>query len=85
MTATLESVWSAASLLSAKERGHLAEQLFATVDDTDAEAEDFGLDATTWEKIDRRLDRLDAGTAVLIPGDEGLRRGRAKLAAMHSA
>jgi putative addiction module component (TIGR02574 family) len=73
--ATLEKLRSEALRLSDAERARLAHDLVQSLDapsDPDA--------AEAWEQeISRRLDAIDAGTAVLIDRDELSRRLKARL------
>lgn len=68
------SAWPAA------DRVALAEHLFASVPDDGAES-DFGLGKETWREIHRRIDSVEAGTARMIPGEEGLKWAEGQLSA----
>jgi putative addiction module component (TIGR02574 family) len=73
--ATLEKLRSEALRLSDAERARLAHDLVQSLDaPSDADAAD------AWEQeVSRRLDAIDAGTAVLIDRDELSRRLKARL------
>ena len=76
MSMPLETLESEVMQLSPAERGHLLRKLAISLDrepDDTPEAV-----AKAWdEEIDRRLDRMDRGDTVWVPGDEALRRIRA--------
>ena len=65
MTDLIEELSSKARKLPAADRVRLAEELLATVHETDDEVE------MAWdEEIRRRIADIDAGTAKLIPAEE---------------
>lgn len=73
--ATLEKLRSEALRLSDADRARLAHDLVRSLDEpSDPDASE------AWEQeISRRLDAIDAGTAVLIDRDELSRRLKARL------
>jgi putative addiction module component (TIGR02574 family) len=60
--------------LSFEERSWLAEQLW----DSARTPEEREIDAAWEAEVERRVAEVEAGTAVLIPGDEVIRELRAK-------
>jgi len=60
--------------LSVEERSWLAEQLW----DSKRTPEEREIDAAWEAEVERRVAEIDAGTAVLIPGEEVIRELRAK-------
>lgn len=74
MSRTFEEVCEEAMDLTIEERSWLAEHLWESAR-TPQERE---IDAAWDAEIDRRVAEVDAGTAVLIPGDEVIRELRAK-------
>lgn len=65
MSGLVEELSRKARSLSPEERVRLAEELLATVQETDAETE------AAWdEEIKRRIAEIDSGTARLVPADE---------------
>ena len=65
MSALMDELSKKARLLSREERVRLAEDLLATVQESDPEVE------AAWEdEIRRRIAEIDAGTAKLVPADE---------------
>lgn len=74
MTATFDSVFSAAMSLDADSRRDLAERLWDEVQTKD----DGIFSETTWNEIGRRVAASDAGTMEHIPGDVALAQIRAE-------
>jgi putative addiction module component (TIGR02574 family) len=74
MSRTFEEVREEAMELTLEERSWLAEQLW----DSARTPEEREIDATWEAEVDRRVAEVNAGTAVLIPGDEVIRELRAK-------
>jgi putative addiction module component (TIGR02574 family) len=74
MSRTFEEVREEAMELTLEERSWLAEQLWESARTPEEREID-----TAWEaEVDRRAAEVDAGTAVLIPGDDVIRELRAK-------
>ncbi|MEX2365699.1 MAG: addiction module protein [Pseudohongiellaceae bacterium] len=74
-TADLEALQNAALALSESERAKLASVLVASLDGPDEEAA-----ARAWDiEICRRVNEIEAGTALLLDVDEVLARARARL------
>jgi len=74
MSRTFEEVRDEAMALKREERGRLAEELIESI----GPEEDLPWDDEYAAEIQRRVDEIDAGTAILIPGDEVIRELRAK-------
>lgn len=65
MSDLVEELSRRARALPPEERVRLAEELLATVQEVDSEAE------AAWdEEIKRRIAEIDSGTATLIPAEE---------------
>jgi putative addiction module component (TIGR02574 family) len=74
MSRTLEEVREEAMALTIEERSRLAEELW----DSARTPEEREIDAAWEVEVDRRVAEVEAGTAVLIPGDEVIRELRSK-------
>ena len=74
MSRTLEEVREEAMELTLEERSWLAEELWESA----RTPEEREIDAAWDAEIDRRVAEVEAGTAVLIPGDEVIRELRSK-------
>jgi putative addiction module component (TIGR02574 family) len=75
MAETLKDLESAVLQLPSDARARLAERLLASLDDEfEAEAEQLWL-----AEAERRLDELEAGTAVGVPADQVLADARSKV------
>lgn len=74
MSRTFEEVREEAMELTVEERSWLAEYLWESA----RTPEEREIDAAWDTEIDRRVAEVEAGTAVLIPGDEVIRELRSK-------
>ena len=71
MASLVEELTARARALPPEERGRLAEELLATVQETDEQVE------AAWDQeIRRRIAEIDAGTANLIPAEEAFAQVR---------
>jgi putative addiction module component (TIGR02574 family) len=68
MSRTFEEVRDEAMVLSPEERGHLAEELFDSVESE----EDIQWDDEYEAELQRRIAGIDAGTAETIDSDEAI-------------
>lgn len=74
MARTLDEIRDEAMQLSIEERAHLADELF----DSLRTAEEREIEREWIEVAERRLEEVEAGTAVSYPLDEVMARLRAK-------
>jgi putative addiction module component (TIGR02574 family) len=74
MPRTLEEVREEAMELTVEERSWLAEELWESA----RTPEEREIDAAWDAEVDRRVAEVEAGTAILIPGEEVLRELRSK-------
>lgn len=77
MPTSIQTLEAEALKLPTADRTHLLERLVASLD-IDPDVDQEVSDAWTHE-ADRRVAELDSGAVIAVPGDETMRRRRARL------
>jgi putative addiction module component (TIGR02574 family) len=79
MSPTEQSLWDAALSLPPETRVELAEAIWASLPDEPLEAElDEDIQSAWISEAQRRMAEVEAGNVKLVPGDEVLKRLRAR-------